>query len=162
MADDNVISIVGLLGQRKVDSGLVKEVDGVDYPIFEGKILAIGGQIFENDVTSSVIDYIPNGVEVPKPEFGDIFFKHNMEEYRSALESKHQRVVVPFQVHPEMLNGSEVKAYFDELPSDGQNVSVYVLEITKGRIKSGGDVFAMMGEIAGGREHTGFKYIKVL
>lgn len=103
------------------------------YPIFEGKVLRVSAQITDENNVSSIIDYLPKGVQ----------------------HQDTRRVTVPFGVHPGVLNGSEVRAYIDHIAKDGRSVEAFILEVTKGRSKvlREGDWYI---------EHTGFKYIRTL
>jgi len=159
-----VISIADYLKRKAKSEDISPKYEGI-YPCFEGRVLSVSGQVLENGVTYSIIDYLPKGVEMPEVSTGDIFSAmllkktDRIDEANKNLEERVHRAIVPFNVHPEILNQAEVSAYFSNMGSNGDNVKAYVLEIVKGRSKaSTGDMWSMMAEM-NRTEHTGFRYI---
>ena len=65
------------------------------------------------------------------------------------------------RLDPSLIDGAEIRARHAQSDfGDGVRRRTYEIEVIRGRSQASGDIFAMMGELAGTR-HTGFKYIKV-
>ena len=130
-------------------------------PIFEGKVMSISGKLFQNGEIFSCLDYLPAGQQFPKQNFGAILVmsREYEEEYKAACMKMLRRVLVPFPVDVEVLQGAEVRGFIDNF----EGIAVYTLEVTVGKDLGGLDfVAAMSGSDSRARAYTGFKYIKAI
>ena len=152
-SEDNIISIEDFL--RKKAEGPKYEMD---YPIFEGVNVMMPGQIISGKKIVSILDYFPKRVPIPEISAAAILFPAGEERKKAeeTLKMVRKRVLVPFSVHPEVVHGEEVKAYFQEI----EGHRAYVLEVVKQNNFGRNLAAAFSG--AEVRNYGGFRYIKML
>ncbi len=154
--------VISLLDRRKsIEQGKNAAVYHGEYPIFEGKILNVGPEIFDKDRHLTVISYLPPGRELPKPDLGRLLLPDLKGDYVVEHEAECQKliekVVVPFSVNPAVFTNARVKGSIKEVQP---RISAYVLEVLVDE-KELSAVNLFLGHSTGSR-FAGFQYIVVL
>ena len=147
-----VISLVDRLREKNEKI----EYEQGKYPIFEGKIMSVSGELIHDGETSTIIDYLPTGTEFPEPNFSMEFNNRAKEEYEAQAKKAFRRILVPFSVNPEIVNGANVKGHIKVI----EEHRVYSLEVLKDESLS--ESARMLGAFAGhqlGSKYAGFQYL---
>ncbi len=127
-----------------------------EYPIFEGKVVAVSAEIIDNGKSLSLVDYLPAGTELPEQNLALKLAGQGIKEYEAKVQELVQRVLVPFSVSPGIINGENVKGHIKEI----QGVSVYSLEVLENENITDGA--RRLGALAGhqlGSKYAGFQYL---
>lgn len=131
-----------------------------EFPEFEGNVLAVNAQIICEDNIYSILDYCPKGVKLPQLSLGELILGQGIAKFEKDIIRLSKRVFVPFNVHPDILIGSEVKGYKTTFGSESREVKAYVLEVVRGSAKNTDPI--VQAAMDGKTVHTGFKYVKIL
>ncbi len=148
--------IISLMDRLREESKKVKYEQN-RFPIFEGRVLAVSGEMIYGGETTSIVDYLPSGAELPEPNVAMAFMGKGKEDYEKIFREIVQRALVPFSVNPEIVNGANVRGYTEEI-KDGY--SEYVLEVLRDETMS--DMARTLSSIAGHNidsKYGGFRYI---
>lgn len=137
-----------------------------NYPLFNGRASVSGIVETPDGKTCTVIHYITVDQEKAINDKGfsflDLFIESKREKVQKDLEKRLKKATIPMRLDPAVIDGAEIRTRFASLTlDDGTSKKTYEVEVIRGRSQSSGDVFAMMGELAGPR-HTGFRYIKIV
>ncbi len=150
--------VISLVDRLKEKNGSIEYAQG-RFPLFEGKVLSVSGKVMAEGETFSIIDYMPKDEEAPEPNMVDVLVSERREKLESQLSEKVKRVLVPFSVEPEVVNGSDVRGYIDEV--EGHHF--YTLEVLKDEsLCPGVDLAKLLGPSIGllpTNKYGGFKYM---
>ena len=146
-----LFSLVERLKEKEEET---KYIDG-RFPIFEGKVISVSGEIIQSGQIHSLIDYLPKGTENSGPDLS-LVLQGRTEECNEALKKILKRVIVPFSVNPAIFNGTNVRGYLTKI----NDIESYVLEVSGDERVSDITKILMTAVDDGSRfKFEGFKYV---
>lgn len=144
-------------------------MDQEKYPVFSGRVVNIPAIVEGEGDTITLVDYVTIRDE-PTISVGELFMTLVIPEEKGKLEkdlsSRVQRAVIPMRLDPSLILGAEIRTRYGEVNAGDYGsekiARTYELEIINPASRPGADVFSTLSDMAMGRPHTGFKYVKIL
>lgn len=146
--------LISLVDRLKAKEEEIYYRDG-KFPIFEGKVISVSGEIIQNEGVYSIVNYLPKGKESSGPDLG-LIFRGRTEECEEMLKKIIRKVLVPFSVNPVIFNGANVQGHITQI----SEIESYVLEVLED--KSLSDLTKIFGTAMDSDskfKYEGFKYI---